>query len=153
MGKVQGTIQLDGTVPPSDAYTFSGLGVIVDRDNLVGQAEYVTRRSGSYGPIVDADGWYVLAGYHYKTWLPYATYGKTTPKTPGYPVHLSGAQATVALGVRWDAFKSTAIKFQLERINTQGINFTPRPLPAGPFAPPLRASHVTAVSVAADCVF
>ncbi len=155
LGQVKSSVQIPGIVPPTSTYTFTGVGVTVDRNNLVGQAEYVMRRSEEYGDLVDANGWYMLGGYRYKEWLPYATYAKTKPGNPGAPGHLSGAQSTVALGLRWDALKSTALKFQLERINpqgTEGISFTPR-VPVGVVAPPLRAGHVTAVSVSADFVF
>ena len=152
-GRVKGKV-----IGPNDPYTFSGVGVIVDRGNVVAQAEYVTRRSEGFGAIVDADGWYVLGGYRFNSLLPYLIYGKTAPKEAS-PVHLSSDQSTLAAGIRWDAFSSAAIKFQIQRVDTDdtpGISFITAPLPSPPGVPPASApvtSPVNVVSLAIDFVF
>jgi len=128
-----------------DPYKFSGAGILVDRNNIVAQAEYVTRRSADAPAVVNANGWYVLGGYRLGSWVPYASYGSTKPKSPNAPFYLSNRQHTSALGARWDALKSLDVKFQLERINTsgtEGVSFT------SPVAKP-----VTAASIAVDFVF
>ena len=142
LGQVRTNVHLATMV---DKYKFSGAGVVFDRNNIVAQAEYVTRRSASVPTVVNSNGWYVLGGYHLANWLPYASYGSTKPKTGGAPFYLSGPQHTTAVGARWDAMKSLDVKFQLERINTdgsKGVSFTSAV-----------AKPVTAASIAVDFVF
>ena len=128
----------------ADEYKFTGAGVLVDRDNIVAQAEYVTRRSGSNAALIDADGWYAMGGYRVGTWLPYASYSSTKPNVTA-KVHAAGPQETTAIGARWDVLKAVDVKFQLERIDTKGtagvsfIAAVPKP--------------VTAASVTVDFVF
>jgi hypothetical protein len=133
-----------------DTYTFSGLGVIVDRNNVVAQAEFVRRKSAGYAQYVNSSGWYVLGGYRLGQVLPYVTYASTTKATPYAPVGaLSYDQSSQALGVRWDAFKSADLKFQLERVDprgTSGISFTRT-------APDFGDKTVTVMSLALDFVF
>jgi hypothetical protein len=142
LGQIRTKVPLPGFV---DSYKFTGAGVLVDRDNIVVQAEYVTRRSATLPAVVNSDGWYVLGGYRFGQVLPYASYASSHRKISGSPFYVSGPQDTAALGVRWDAFKSADVKFQLERIDTKGtagVSFT------APVAKP-----VTAASVAVDFVF
>lgn len=142
----------------NDPYTFSGIGVIVDRGNVVAQAEYVTRRSENFATFVDTDGWYVLGGYRFGSLLPYLIYGKTEPQEDS-PTHLSYEQSTLAAGIRWDAFDSAAIKFQVQRVDTNdtpGISFVTATVLGPPGAPPATApvtSPVNVVSLAIDFVF
>ena len=141
-GQIRTKVPLPGFV---DSYKFTGAGVIVDRNNIVAQAEYVTRRSATLPAVVNSDGWYVLGGYRFGQVLPYASYAASKPKFSGSPFYTSNTQHTEAIGLRWDAFKSADLKFQLERIDTKGtagVSFT---------APVDKA--VTAASVAADFVF
>ena len=95
-------------------------------------------------------GWYVLGGYRLGQVLPYVTYASTTKATPYAPVGaLSYDQSSQALGVRWDAFKSADLKFQLERVDprgTPGISFTRT-------APDFGGKTVTVMSLALDFVF
>lgn len=155
-GRVQGLV-----VVPNDIYVFSGIGASYDRGNVLVQGEFVTRRSKrGYGSLVDADGWYTLAGYRINKFVPYVSYADTKPNGgDASPLHLTEKQSTLAAGVRWDAFSSSAIKLQVEHIDTHdtsGISFsTPTvgvfagvlPIPA-PITKP-----VTAVSLAMDVVF
>jgi hypothetical protein len=127
-----------------DEYKFTGAGVLVDRNNIVAQAEYVTRRSGSNASLINADGWYAMGGYRFGTWLPYASYASTKPSIAA-KFHAAGPQDTTAIGARWDVLKAMDVKFQLERIDTKGtrgISFTS-----------VVAKPVTAASVTVDFVF
>jgi hypothetical protein len=139
--------QIGGGLHPK--YEFAAYGAIVDRDNVVAQAELV-RRIGP-GPldfIVAAKGWYVLGGYRIGKVLPYASYATTHKEFPG-AFALSYNQQTTALGVRWDAFKSADLKFQVERVNpkgTPGISFVN-------VQPGFGNSDVNVVSLALDFVF
>lgn len=137
---------------PAERYEFTGVGVSVDRGNVVAQAEYVQRRNEMYYNIVAANGWYVMGGYRFGVVTPYAIVAKTNPLTSAsrLPVHLqiprvSDEQSSVALGVRWDAFDDAALKFQVERVDTNGtsgISFS------GPVSSP-----VTVVSAAYALTF
>lgn len=130
-------------------YEFAGYGAIFDRNNIVAQAELV-RRIGP-GPldfIVAAKAWYVLAGYRFGKVLPYATFATTHKEFPG-AFALSYNQATKALGVRWDAFKSADLKLQVEQVDpkgTPGISFVN-------VQPGFGNSKVNVVSLALDFVF
>lgn len=154
VGRVQGRV-----VEVNDIYEFSGVGAIYDRNNLLLQGEFVTRRSKrGFSEGVDADGWYTLAGYRIDKFLPFVSYASTKPKYASL-FHLSETQSTIAAGLRWDAFGSSAIKLQVERIDTQdssGISFTTPMLPAAGMAPQTFApitKPVTVVSLAVDVVF
>jgi hypothetical protein len=127
-----------------DAYKFTGAGVLVDRDSIVAQAEYVKRRSTKVPGVVDSDGWYVFGGYRLGTVLPYASYASSRPNQSS-PFHISGPQDTAAFGVRWDAFKSADVKAQLERIDTKGT--------AGVSFTSAVDKPVIAASIAVDFVF
>jgi hypothetical protein len=163
LGRLSADVDVPGAGIHRDGYTFSGLGVTVDRGNVVAQAEYVTRRASlpQSAPVVDADGWYVLGGYRFGAVLPYLIVASTKSKdTTGFPLRTSGEQKSTAFGLRWDAFKQAALKFQIERIdtnNTKGISFTtPQTPPALPFLPPGNApitKPVTALSIALDFTF
>ncbi len=141
-----------------DRYTFSGIGASVDRNNVVAQAEMVTRRSAGFDFAVDSDGWYTMAGYRLNKFLPYVSYAHTEPKVGPPGGHLSETQSTLAAGLRWDAFSSSAIKLQVEHIdtdNTAGISFmTPTFLaPSGQATLSPVTESVTAVSLTMDVVF
>lgn len=155
-GRVTGDVQLAGLV---DHYTFSGFGAIVDRNNIVAQAEYVTRRSKAVPDVVNVNGWYVLGGYRINAVLPYVTYGHTKPVNPDSPFHLSNEQSTIAAGVRWDAFRSADLKLQVERVDTNGttgVSFVTQGVAGPPGAPASSlpvTTPVTAFSLAVDFVF
>lgn len=157
VSRVQGDVVLSST--NKDRYTFSDIGAAYDRGNIVAQAEYVTRRSAGHGDTVDADGWYVLGGYRLNNVTPYASYAATKPKySQGTAALISGRQATVAVGVRWEAFASAAVKFQLERTDTDGttgLSFITERVPSliGPPASAPVTSPVNIASLAIDFVF
>jgi len=139
VGKVEA--KYDTVAAP--AYSFTGVGVSVDHNNIVAQAEYVQKRAPTV-TFAEADGWYAMGGYRYAAFLPYVSHASTKPKTV-QPSNTSGTQKTTAVGLRWDAFKSAALKFQLEHIDTagtKGVSFS------GPVSSP-----VTAASASVDFVF
>jgi hypothetical protein len=149
VGRVWCDNQLGGGL--EDRYTFSGVGVLIDHNNVVAQGEFVTRRSGSFPEVVDADGWYVLGGYRFGKFLPYASYATTNTKFPQSLFVFSAKQSTFAAGLRWDAFSSAALKFQVDHSdtdNTQGISFV-----AGNAGTPAVTKSVTVFSLALDVVF
>ena len=128
VGRVKGIVDLSASTTglKEDPYTFSGIGAMVDHNNIVAQAEYVTRRSENNPTRIDANGWYVLGGYRFNAVLPYVSYASTRPVDSTPIFHYSGKQTTLAAGVRWDAFKSAAIKFQIQRVDahdTTGLSF------------------------------
>lgn len=155
-GRVTADVPIAGD---TDGYTFTGFGVTLEHEDIVGQAEYVTRRSDLFGSAVDADGWYVLGGYRFGAATPYASYSKTEPQEADSPFHLSAEQTTFALGVRWDAFPSAAIKLQLQRTDTNdtsGISFITQSIVVAPGAPSLLLPVTDPVyvgSLAIDFVF
>lgn len=127
LGHVTTKVQLGAS---EDKYSFSGVGVIVDHDNVVAQAEYVERESETVPESVNAKGWYVLGGYRFGAVLPYVSYARTEPEGTTGPSNptgtLSSEQSTASIGVRWDAFRGTSIKFQLDRVdakNGTGVSF------------------------------
>jgi hypothetical protein len=154
-GRVWGTPDLVGS---TERYTFTGFGATVDRNNIFVQSEYVTRRSQCCASVADANGWYALAGYRFRPFMPYVSYAKAEDLMPS-AFHLTNPQSTVAIGVRWDAFKSADLKFQVERVNTygtSGISFSTPALPSTGFGPPLSApitSPVMVFSLTMDVVF
>jgi len=124
-------------------YAFTGVGVTIDRNNVFIQAELVQKRAPELA-FVEADGKYVIAGYRFGALLPYAMYASTTPKIVS-PLNTSADQSTTSIGVRWDAFKTAAVKFQADRIDTKGtkgISFSGKV-----------ASPVTVLSASLDFVF
>ena len=122
----------------------------IDFRTAVAQAELVWRKSAGYAQYVNSSGWYVLGGYRLGQVLPYVSYASTTKSTqPDIVGALSYDQRSQTLGVRWDAFKSADLKFQLERVDprgTTGISFTQT-------APGFGDKTVTVMSLALDFVF
>jgi hypothetical protein len=103
-------------------YTFTSIGTTYEHSNVVGQAEFIEKRTD--GSIAySLNGWYVLGGYRLGKWLPYAIYANG--ERPG------GADGTVAelirhtesIGVRLDWFKSVDFKAQLDHVKGFGAGF------------------------------
>lgn len=150
-----GKIQAQYDTALSQDYSFTGFGVAVDRNNVVAQAEYVQKRAPAV-PSAEGDGWYLMGGYRFGSLLPYASYASTKPKTQlAYSPtggNTAGEQKTAAIGLRWDAFKAAALKFQLEHIDTngsRGISF----YNAAPTAIAVVTRPVTVASATIDFVF
>jgi hypothetical protein len=91
---------------PKTKVSFTAVGFSMDWKDIVVQTEY-TRARG----FAESNGWYAMGGYRLGKVLPYVSHGK-----------LSGmnAQTTDSVGVRWDAFRSADIKFQVDRVDPQG---------------------------------
>ncbi|MEJ5999022.1 hypothetical protein [Paucibacter soli] len=128
--------QLD---PNNKKATFSGIGASVDEGNWIANFEYTMRRTDTYVP--DTDGWYVTLGHRFGKFTPYATVSQLkqksgnvdnnapapTPQLAGLKgavaATLSGQtrnQKTMAVGLRWDAYRNLAVKGQFERIKPNG---------------------------------
>jgi len=123
--------------------SFTGVGASLDRGDLVLSAEYTLRRTQSYVP--DTTGWYVSAGYRFGKFTPYAVVSKIKldsanvnntipaglpgalaalkPTVDGLTASQNPAQDTAALGVRWDAYRNTAIKAQFDRVKPEHSGF------------------------------
>lgn len=152
VGLRYGIATTENEVAPNnhDKYTFESLGATVDRDNIVAMAEWVKRYDVGYAYVVDSIGWYVFGGYHIGKLTPYASYATTTKSKPYLAAYaLSEDQDTTAVGVRWDAFKSADIKFQLERVDprgTDGASFVQA-------SPTFGNTTVTVASLTLDFIF
>ncbi|MCH2241626.1 MAG: porin [Aquabacterium sp.] len=126
--------------------TFTGIGATWDLGQWIFNAEYTVRRGDHW--VSDSTGWYASAGYRLGKVTPYVYVAqlkvdeqKLSNPVTATAVSLGGAQVaalragiagviagqdygqkTVAIGARWDAFKSVAFKAQLERIKPDGAN-------------------------------
>jgi hypothetical protein len=118
---------------PKTKVSFTGAGLGLDWNNVVVQSE-LTRANGVGVP---STGWYVMGGYRFGKLLPFVSHGKLTG--------LNG-QSSNSAGLRWDAFQSADIKFQVDRVETQG---------PGTFVNAKPGFHgpVTVAAVAVDFVF
>jgi len=128
----------NGELKPS---TFSSIGLDLDLDPWFLAAEYTQRRIEK-SAVASFNAWYVTAGVRWKNFTPYATYSqlrqvsKTEVNLPPVPdlaplaaplayVYAAADQTTIAAGVRWDVFVSSALKLQYEKISREfiGANF------------------------------
>jgi hypothetical protein len=129
----------------NETYTFNGVGFTVDRSQVVLQGEYVKRRSSASPERISADAWYLQAGYRMGQWLPYASLAERKAAKSS----IVNPQKTVAIGARWDALPSAAVKFQLERVN-------PKKTLGASFVDPVNgivSKSVTTLGVAIDFVY
>ncbi len=145
--------------------TFASAGIAMDYNNIIGQAEYAKRKTESR-LVQDTSSWYIMMGYRYGKFVPYASYGDvkqdsirdfSTLPTTGPLAALSagtngaiksGLQSSTAIGVRWDFYKSAAFKVQMDRVKTRdgaGYFLNPKPGFAG--------STVNVYAAAIDFVF
>ena len=118
---------------PKTKVSFTAAGFSMDANNIVLQSEYTQARGFGRG----SDGWYVMGGYRFGTLLPYYSHGRQTRDS---------AQKTDSVGLRWDAFRSAAIKVQIDRVKPRGTGLFVNAAPGfhGP---------VTVGAVALDFVF
>ncbi|WP_028101022.1 porin [Pseudoduganella violaceinigra] len=147
--------------------TFTSIGGTMDWKNIVLQAEYAQRRTDTL-IVHDTNSWYAMAGYRIGKVLPYYYHGNITQKSlrtvPGLPtsgplapitaaingpggVARAALQSTDAIGVRWDFYKSLALKVQIDHIKPKdgpGAFIKPTPTFTGP---------VNVYAVALDFVF
>jgi len=136
-----------------DPYTFSGIGYSLDNGKVVIGAEYVKRESKYSPTAVNSDGWYVLGGYRFGKFLPYAIVAKTTLPGDAVPT-LNGKQTTHAVGLRWDFISGAALKVQYERVDPQGTMGVSYP-PVAPGTPASQAvrDKANVLSLVLDFVF
>ncbi|WAC70844.1 porin [Roseateles sp. SL47] len=156
VGQTKADPQVQAVLGPGvhEVYTFNGYGFTVDRSNVLLQGEYVQRRSSAAATLIAANAWYLQAGYRMGKWVPYASYGERKAAKSS----VVNPQNTLALGARWDAFKSAALKFQLERIDTKGTGGASFVTSGGSggsalSSAPNIAKNVTTLSVAVDFVY
>ena len=156
--------------------SFSGIGATVDLDPWVFSAEVTKRKSESLY-VTNLTSWYTTAGYRVGKFTPYLTLSGvrtntitsvTAPSTVGYPASVQAAvpqliggvnqgvlnnitEKTLAIGTRWDAGKSYAVKAELARISvpagSRGIFMN---VAGGYFA---KDTTVNVLSVGVDFVF
>jgi hypothetical protein len=164
------------TTDNADA-SFTGIGVSLDRDNIVAAAEFTKRKiSGGYVP--DTTGWYTLVGYRFGKFLPYVSLSKLKVDDPNAALPsvsaplataAGGAQAvlntqkiaqrTASLGLRWDVSSGVAVKTQFDRItkpaDSNGLFLVRDPVAdlsaGGTFLKPKK--NISVLSVAVDFVF
>ncbi len=158
-GQVTGLVKVDASyaalIPEGETlgpiYKFQGLGFTVDRANVLLQGEYVRRSASQLNEYVAGEASYLMVGYRFGSVIPFisAAEVKATDDSPISP------QKTTALGLRWDAFSSAAVKFQVERVDAKGssgasfIKYSPDPNASYPAI----TKPVTTFSVAVDFVF
>ena len=145
--------------------SFTSLGLGVDWKNFVVQAEYGKRKSASLS-VADTTSWYTMFGYRTGSFLPYVVHASAKQDSPatvaGLPTsgpllpYTLGAnslasaspnQTSNSIGVRWDFYKSAALKLQLDRMspdNGPGVFINAKPGFKGP---------VTVFAAAIDFVF
>ncbi len=156
IAQIQGKSQLEDLgivgLTGEDKYTFRNAGVSIDRDNIVARAEYATRRSDDFEASTDADGWYVFGGYRFGSVLPYVSYG--VADRPVNDLVYDYEQTTLSAGVRWDAFDSGTVKFQVDHVDAHdswGVSFLS---PVNMFGLPTPVTEkVNVATLAVDFVF
>jgi hypothetical protein len=125
------------------SFTSAGLGL--DWNSIVVQTEYAKRKTDSY--VNDTASWYLMGGYRIGKFLPYYNHAQnkmdgkvanTIPAAcpPGYPaactptlqalsagvntITVPITQSTDTIGVRWDLYRSLALKLQIDRVRPTG---------------------------------
>ncbi|MCG2584520.1 porin [Massilia sp. TS11] len=114
--------------------SFTSVGAIADYGQWFAQGEYARRRVQTLA-APDTSSWYVLGGYRLGKFTPYLHHGKVTQDSPrsisGMPSSGPAAaltagvnsvirvaqQSTTSLGLRWDFYKSAALKVQVDHIS------------------------------------
>lgn len=143
---------------------FTSLGLTMDYQNVLAQAEYAKRTTDTR-LIPDTTSWYLMLGYRWRAFVPYYVHGNakqdsvrsfaglpTTGPLAGLSAGINGAikaglQTTDAVGVRWDFYKSAAFKVQIDRVKPKdgpGYFLNAQPGFTGP---------VTVYAAAIDFVF
>ncbi|MFC4161521.1 hypothetical protein [Chitinimonas lacunae] len=126
--------------------TFRAVSVSYDDGTWLAQGEYTQRRTSRYGEsslVPDMDSWYLSLGRRFGNWTPYTYYSRQRTTNSLVPPQLdtavpgplsavagelngvlqevilgsSAGSHTMAAGLRWNAFKNTALKLQWERVS------------------------------------
>lgn len=113
--------------------SFTSLGMTMDYKNVLLQTEYARRKTESR-LVMDTSSWYAMLGYRVGKFTPYYLYGDVRQDSlrgyAGLPASgplaplgaaVNGAvkgalQSTNAVGVRWDFYRSMALKVQVDHI-------------------------------------
>ncbi|WP_075790797.1 hypothetical protein [Massilia putida] len=146
--------------PSAGHGTFTSAGIGLDWNNIVAQSEYAKRKTGGVAP---SKAWYVMGGYRFGKVLPYFTHSElrsegAVANIAALPTAVAarlsqinnatgaGEQTTDSVGVRWDFYRSLALKVQFDRVrpNGTGLLLNPKTGFHGP---------VTVGAVALDFVF
>lgn len=167
---------IDAVTTDDTRATFSGIGLTVDRDNVVAAAEF-TKRKVKKGYIADTTGWYVLGGYRIGAFLPYVSFSKLKVDDPNaaMPAGASGfgapvvagvqgilntqkiSQRTTSVGVRWDVMRNVALKAQYDRVskpaNSNGLFLVADPATASGQSFLNNKKDVNVFTVSMDFVF
>jgi hypothetical protein len=112
---------------------------VIDWKNIVVQTEFGKRASESLS-IADTSSWYTMFGYRIGKFLPYYNYGSskqdsprsiaslpTNPLNPLYQLTVganalasqAAIQTSNSIGLRWDFYKSAALKVQIDRFSPE----------------------------------
>ncbi len=143
--------------------SFTSVGLGLDWNNIVLQSEYAKRKTDTF--IADTTSWYLMGGYRIGKFLPYYSHGNLAvnadlsnpvPAAPALAPLRAGVgqfvapveQSSDTIGVRWDFYRSAALKVQIDRIKPKagGGLLTNK-------APNFNASSVMVGAVAIDFVF
>jgi hypothetical protein len=119
--------------------SFTSVGMTVDYKNFLVQTEYAKRKTETR-LVPDSSSWYAMLGYRYGKFTPYYMYGdvkqdsirnfSSLPATGPLAALSAGTNAIVkaglqssnAIGLRWDFYKSAALKVQMDRITPRDGN-------------------------------
>jgi hypothetical protein len=116
--------------------SFTSFGLQYSDDRFTISGEYVQRRWDVNMNVSDTDAYYILAGYYFGKWTPYAFYSRSKNKSDipldSYPTSgpfapltsavnelfspLMGDGSTKCIGIRYDLLENLAIKAQYEKI-------------------------------------
>jgi hypothetical protein len=155
--------------------SFIGLGATWDYNNWVLAGEFTKRRTDSYVP--DTTGWYASVGYRVGKFTPYVYASRLKQDSqPANPIpanitagalttslrtasaygtaildNVNIAQKSVAVGVRWDAFKSAAVKAQFESIKPDSATGLLYAAPTSTVS--VRDKTISVFSMSVDFVF
>lgn len=127
------TLDQGGIKLPEMKVSFTAAGLVMDWNDVIVQSEYAVSR----GFGATSRSWYAMGGYRFGKVLPFVSHGRLTGDV---------AQRTDSVGVRWDAFRSADIKFQIDRIKPEGAGLFSQAKPG--FRGP-----VTVGAIAVDFVF
>ena len=162
----------DNLVIDGKRATFTGIGISMDLGDWVGSAEVTKRKTDSLY-VSDLSGWYTTLGYRIGKVTPYlslsaqkvdsmTSYASPLPAgaLPPLDAAIAGVnqgaltnntQSTTAIGARWDAGKSYAVKGELAQITVPaGSTGVFRDVKGGKFA---TETKVNVVTVGVDFVF
>lgn len=132
--------------------SFTSLGFTMDYKNFLVQSEYAVRKTDTR-VVHDTTSYYAMLGYRFGKITPYYYYGNikqddgrtyaglpTTGPLAAVTAGVNGVvkaplQSTNAIGVRWDFYKSAALKVQIDHIKPRdgaGTFINPKPGFKGP---------------------